>query len=271
MLAQTQPAAEIIIVDDGSTDGTGEILDKKYRNQLLQLEQSNSGVSSARNAGINQASGNWIALLDSDDEWLPNKLEQQLTQIKNHPECVLCHCDEIWIRKGIRVNPMNKHKKSGGDIYVQCLPLCAISPSSVVFKRSLLDIVGYFDEQLPACEDYDMWLKICAQYSVHYLDQQLLLKYGGHEDQLSKQYWGMDRFRIQSLQKILDAGVLPTNKRISTLAMLQQKVQILLNGAKKHQNESLINECQSVIKKYDLQCSNEESPKPESRGLPENE
>ena len=252
VLGQTHSAFEIIVVDDGSTDNTSATLRNKYSDKLVVFQQSNRGVSAARNVGIAHATGNWIALLDSDDEWLPSKLAQQLALIKNHTDCLLCHTDEIWIRNGVRVNAMNKHKKSGGDIYQQCLPLCAISPSSVIFQKQLLDDVGNFDETLPACEDYDLWLRICAQHKVHYLDQKLLVKYGGHEDQLSKKHWGMDRFRIKSLQKMLQLNVLSEDKRASTVATLTKKIHILLNGAVKHNNTALIEECAEAIRAHSL-------------------
>lgn len=252
VLGQTHSAFEIIVVDDGSTDNTSATLRNKYSDKLVVFQQSNRGVSAARNVGIAHATGNWIALLDSDDEWLPSKLAQQLALIKNHTDCLLCHTDEIWIRNGVRVNAMNKHKKSGGDIYQQCLPLCAISPSSVIFQKQLLDDVGNFDETLPACEDYDLWLRICAQHKVHYLDQKLLVKYGGHEDQLSRKHWGMDRFRIKSLQKMLQLNVLSEDKQASTVTTLTKKIQILLNGAIKHNNTALIEECVEAIRAHNL-------------------
>ena len=256
VLGQTHSAFEIIVVDDGSTDNTSATLRNKYSDKLVVFQQSNRGVSAARNVGIAHATGNWIALLDSDDEWLPSKLAQQLALIKNHTDCLLCHTDEIWIRNGVRVNAMNKHKKSGGDIYQQCLPLCAISPSSVIFQKQLLDDVGNFDETLPACEDYDLWLRICAQHKVHYLDQKLLVKYGGHEDQLSRKHWGMDRFRIKSLQKMLQLNVLSEDKRASTVATLTKKIHILLNGAVKHNNTALIEECAEAIRAHNLPIPN---------------
>jgi GT2 family glycosyltransferase len=150
----------------------------------------------------------WIAFLDSDDEWLPHKLERQCEALERHPQYRFCHTDEIWIRRGRRVNPMKKHAKHRGYIFDQCLPLCVISPSSALIHRDLFDRYGTFDPELPVCEDYDLWLRICAREPVLYVDEALLLKFGGHEDQLSQAYWGMDRFRIRALENLIRSGAL---------------------------------------------------------------
>jgi len=252
VLAQSVAADEIIVVDDGSSDNTCTRLQQAFGERITVLSQSNKGVSAARNAGIKSSIGNWIALLDSDDEWLPEKLQQQVHLLERNHNCVLCHTDEIWVRNGVRVNPMLKHKKTGGDIFAQCLPLCAISPSSVLIKKEIFETVGLFDESLPACEDYDLWLRICAAYPVHYLDDKLLIKYGGHEDQLSKKHWGMDRFRIKALHQLLTTTALSPEQRQLTTDMLEQKIHILLNGAIKHHNQELSDECYQLIARHNL-------------------
>jgi len=251
-LAQTTAANEIIVVDDGSTDDTGKMLHRAYGNRVKYLHQSNAGVSAARNNGIQTACSDWIALLDSDDEWLPEKLQRQINAIASVQDCVLNHTDEIWVRNGVRVNPMEKHRKSGGDIFAQCLPLCAISPSSVLIKKDLFNAVGMFDESLPACEDYDLWLRICSTHKVQYLDDKLLVKYGGHEDQLSKKYWGMDRFRIKALEKLLLNSELTIEQTKLATDMLQRKIHILYKGAVKHSNRQLAEECLESISRFDL-------------------
>jgi glycosyltransferase involved in cell wall biosynthesis len=230
VLAQTQPASEIIVVDDGSTDDTAQLLRKHYPS-VRYLQQQNQGVSTARNAGIRTASSAWIALLDSDDAWLAHKLATQCQVLPSNTP--LIHSDELWIRKGVRVNPKKKHGKRGGWIYQHCLPLCAISPSAVLLRRDLFDTVGFFDESLPACEDYDFWLRVCARYPVVYIDEALIVKYCGHDDQLSQRHWGMDRFRVQALEKALIELPLSSNDRAATQAMLIKKLSILLQGAQK--------------------------------------
>jgi GT2 family glycosyltransferase len=130
---------------------------------------------------------------------------------------------------------MNKHAKSGGHIFQRCLPLCVISPSAAMIHRSLLDEVGLFDETLPACEDYDLWLRICARHPVAFVPEPQIVKYGGHADQLSRRHWGMDRFRIQALEKILQCGDLSLEDRSAAILTLTQKAEILANGAEKRE------------------------------------
>jgi glycosyltransferase involved in cell wall biosynthesis len=232
VLDQTFPAQEIIVVDDGSSDDTPKLMAESFP-QCIYLQQSNRGVSAARNLGIATASGDWLAFLDSDDEWLPSKLAAQRETLEQQPDIKICHTEEIWIRNGKRVNQMNKHAKCGGHIFQRCLPLCVISPSSVMIHRSLFDQVGNFDEQLPACEDYDLWLRICATRPVAFVEQPQINKYGGHADQLSQHYWGMDRFRITALEKIIESGVLNDENRSAAVQTLIGKAEILAQGATK--------------------------------------
>lgn len=237
VLAQQFPPQEVIVVDDGSTDSTASLV-QQYSGVTC-LQQSNQGVSAARNTGIKAANSEWIALLDSDDEWLPEKLSEQreaLQQQEESAQALVCHCDEIWIRNGKRVNPMKKHAKTGGNIYPNCLPLCVISPSAVMIHQQVFETIGLFDTGLPACEDYDMWLRVCSRLPVLYVDKPLLKKYGGHPDQLSHKYPAMDRFRIRAMEKIIRAGSLSPEHREMTLDQLRRKFRIFRQGAVKHGN-----------------------------------
>jgi len=249
VLNQKNPVGEIIVVDDGSTDDTAIQVSQNYPNVKL-IRQPNLGVSAARNAGIKQACFEWIALLDSDDTWMPEKISAIQKAQQEQPDILLFHSDEIWIRNGVRVNPMNKHSKFGGWIFEQCLPLCIISPSAAVIHQSLLQSVSYFDESLPACEDYDLWLKVCHQFPVVFLDRPLITKYGGHDDQLSGQFWGMDRFRIRSLERLLEYQPLTRQQYFAAESMLTQKLSILLNGAKKHNNQAVIDEFTPMLDRF---------------------
>lgn len=249
VLAQTLPADEIIVIDDGSTDNTVLMLKSRYPGIKL-MTQDNRGVSAARNAGIEAARHDWIALLDSDDVWHQNKLEIQVQALQDSPEFLICHSDEAWIRNRFWVNQMNKHKKAGGHIFQHCLPLCVISPSAVMIHRLLFDEIGLFDETLFACEDYDLWLRICSRYPVLYIDEALITKHGGHDDQLSRQYWGMDRFRIQALNKIITEAGLSEIDRDAAIKVMIDKINIYLTGAEKHGNTKHVDDFKQLLTKY---------------------
>ena len=247
---------ELIVIDDGSNDGTAEHIDRIYPEVRL-LVQDNHGVSAARNAGLRLAKGEWIALLDSDDSWMPEKISAQFDAI-NQSNLKVCHTQEIWVRNGVRVNQHNKHKKYGGMIYTHCLPLCAMSPSSILIHRDVFSKVGVFDEALPACEDYDLWLRICSAYPVAFVQNPQIYKTGGHADQLSRKHWGMDRFRVAALEKILilaDSNpvhdwLLDQDCVELTRSTLLEKAKILLNGANKHANQQLAQEMARKIERW---------------------
>ena len=249
VLAQTLAPLEIILVDDGSVAGTGALLSDRYPS-VRYLKQENRGVSAARNRGISEARGEWIALLDSDDAWLPGKLAAQWTALETNPGHRLCHTEEIWIRNGRRVNAMKKHAKSGGHIFRQCLPLCVISPSSVLIHRTLFEQLGLFDEQLPACEDYDLWLRVCAREPVLFIPDPQIVKHGGHPDQLSRKHWGMDRFRVRALEKIINSGRLGTSDHIAAIEMLVEKAGILATGSEKRGNDERATHYRMLQRKY---------------------
>ena len=232
VLAQTFKPYEIIIVDDGSKDGTKEWLLQNYPS-VQYIHQPNNGVSSARNKGIQISQGSWIALLDSDDEWMPEKLEYQSRFIEVNRNSSFCHTNEIWIRNGVRVNQMKKHKKYGGDIFKHCLDICRISPSSAIIKKDVFEEVGAFDESLTVCEDYDLWLRVTAKFNILFLDEPLIKKYGGHLDQLSRVPEGIEQYRIRSLEKILSMGSLTETQFRSAKDMLIHKLNIYAKGLKK--------------------------------------
>ncbi|MBT3312279.1 MAG: glycosyltransferase [Desulfobacterales bacterium] len=231
VLAQDYDSFELIVVDDGSTDSTKEILDS-YMDDIIVLHQENKGVSAARNRGIKDSSGELIAFLDSDDLWLPGKLSIQADFFESNPDIMICQTEEIWIRKGIRVNPKKKHKKHSGMIFMESLALCLISPSAVMVRKDLFNKVGMFDETLPACEDYDLWLRVSCRYPAGLIETPLIMKKGGHEDQLSAAP-GLDKFRIQSLKNIIDSDILNKDYYTAAVKTLKGKCTIYASGCKK--------------------------------------
>ncbi|MGB6012363.1 MAG: glycosyltransferase [Desulfobacterales bacterium] len=235
VLAQDFEDFELIVVDDGSTDNTPEVLDA-YRGTIKVFRQKNKGVSAARNRGIAEASGRFIAFLDSDDFWLPQKLSRQVEFFNTTPDALICQTEEVWIRSGARVNPKKRHKKPSGMIFEPSLALCLVSPSAVMIRRSLLEIVGNFDETLPACEDYDLWLRITCRFPVYRIDTPLIIKRGGHEDQLSASF-GLDRFRIKAIKKIMESGFLSKGQYAAAVKTLREKCNIYAAGCRKRGRE----------------------------------
>ena len=246
VLNQTISVNEIIIVDDGSDDGTSEFIHSNYPN-LKYIFQSNSGVSAARNTGIKAASSNWIAFLDSDDAWVTNKIQKQITELELNPEMNFCHSNEIWIRNGREIKQKNTHKKFGGFIFDKCLDKCRISPSTVICRKSLLIKLNGFDEDLAICEDYDLWLRITSNNPVIYIEKPLIIKYGGHQDQLSRNSEGIESYHIKSLEKLLKQDF-HSEHRIAMENMLINKLKIYANGAKKRGRVNIYNK---FIKRID--------------------
>jgi glycosyltransferase involved in cell wall biosynthesis len=235
VMAQNYRDFELIIVDDGSTDNTSDILNS-YHGDILVFRQENRGVSAARNRGIVEASGRFIAFLDSDDLWLPQKLFRQVEFFNKNPDAEICQTEETWIRNGVRVNPKRKHKKPCGMIFEPSLALCLISPSAVMIRRSLFEKVGGFDETLPACEDYDLWLRISCRYPVYLIETPLIIKRGGHNDQLSASP-GLDKFRIKSLNRIIESNLLSKSQYRAAVKTLRQKCMIYSAGCRKRGRE----------------------------------
>ena len=212
------------------------------------------------------AQGEGGGFLDSDDLWEQGKLATQVKWIERHPDLQMVYTDEIWIRNGVRVNPMNKHRKYSGDIFRYCLPLCIVSPSSVLLRAEVLREVGGFDESMPVCEDYDLWLRIAKHYPFHFIAEKLIVKRGGHEDQLSRKYWGMDRWRVYALEKLLqenkldgeqnDRVVLLKENRLKkeqkdlVVTMLIEKCEILINGFGKRGKKSEKEYYRNLVARY---------------------
>ena len=248
VLKQTYNNFKLYIVDDGSTDQTREIL-KAYANdpRVRILKQVNKGVSSARNLAAINSNSPWISFLDSDDEWLPNKLEKQINFLKINTTCLFLHSEEIWIRNGVRVNPKIKHNKNSIDLFKRSLEFCLISPSTVIMKRDLFLKYGQFDEEFIVCEDYDLWIQILAFEEIGFLPEFVTKKYGGHADQLSTKFVAMDYWRIKSMIKLLNKNI-DLAKKDLIVNEIKKKLPILLKGYEKHQNFELHQEVTIWVK-----------------------
>ncbi len=240
---QTFKDFEILVVDDHSTLDIRSVL-KEF--PVRYLKTVGKGVSAARNTGIQASSAEFVAFLDSDDEWTASKLEKQMEYFSLSSSSSIVHTNEIWIREGQTVKQSSKHQKAGGRIFSECTKLCFIAPSSVLIRRSLLERVGNFDESFPVCEDFDLWLRIAAIEDVGFLSEALTIKHGGHKDQLSMQYHSMDLWRIRALAKHLNNQSLTANEQKALRESLMQKCEILMKGFEKHQNFEHLDEVRSV-------------------------
>lgn len=248
VLNQTFKAFELILIDDGSTDETPAAL-ANYASVVTVIRQTNKGVSAARNKGIQSAQGNLVAFLDSDDLWLPEKLAHQFEFFQRHSEAMICQTEEIWIRNGKRINPKKRHRKPSGDIFAPSLELCLVSPSAVMMRKTLFKNIGLFDENLPACEDYDLWLRIACRYPITLIEKQLVVKRGGHADQLSKMA-SLDRYRIQALVKLLKSEALTEEQTKKTQVILSQKAGIYANGCRKRGKLQEAAEYEMLMQEY---------------------
>ena len=250
VLNQTYKNFELIIVDDCSDDETYFSIMPFLKDSRLTYYflKKNHGVSYARNFGIKKSKGELIAFLDSDDYWLPQKLEKQIKFLIER-KLSICQTEEIWIRRGKFVNPKKKHKKIDGDIFEKSLELCIVSPSAVLIKKEVFDKIGYFDEHMPACEDYDLWLRISLHYKVGLLSEKLIVKRNGHDDQLSK-IKGLDRFRIYSLLKLLKNENLTKEKKDKVIKILLKKSKVYFNGCIKRGKKDEAEFYRDIIKRY---------------------
>lgn len=252
VLGQSFKNLELIIIDDGSTDDTQDILNQVTDKRIRYIKQNKSGVSSARNNAAKIAKGSWLCFLDSDDEWLKDKLDLQFTYLKENPSCKILHGEEIWFRNGVRVNPKKKHYKGGGDQFERSLKLCIISPSTVCLEKESFFRLGLFDESFIVCEDYDLWLRYTSQLPVGYISKPLINKYGGHDDQLSSQYKAMDFYRVKAIVKLLKQNSLKDSQIELAKKELIIKSDILIKGYQKHNRIDQLKILKKILNAVDL-------------------
>ncbi len=233
VLAQGGVDFELIVVDDGSTDGTAEALDALRRRSAAQFAIEripNRGPGAARNRGVALARADLIAFLDSDDLWMPGKLAEQIAFMNQQAEFAVSQCEEVWIRRGRRVNPGRRHRKRAGDIFIESLRTCLISPSAVIMRMALFRAMGGFDETMAAAEDYDLWLRILVGHQVGLLDRPLVTRRAGHADQLSATVPAIDRFRILALTKLLGDARVTGARRQAAVSVLGEKCAVYARG-----------------------------------------
>lgn len=280
VIGQTYPHWELHIIDDGSNDGTWMDLLSKLpgwkgkltsfgRNQKsIQVHQTeHRGVSEARNFGITKAEGEWIAFLDSDDEWYPEKLSKQIEFHLTHSEFLFSQTKEVWNKKGNLLEPKGKYQKIAGNFLKESLELCMVTCSSFLAHRETLKSIGLFRSELPVCEDYDLWNRILLKvHSIGLLEEKLMVRYGGHEDQLSNHYQALERFRLYSLlltrEEFRETGewdLIPVESKTLIQKAIESRGETIIQGRTKRGKDinwlqSLMEDFQSekVISKTDL-------------------
>lgn len=227
---QTYKDIQVIVVDDGSDTDVADFL-KPYlgRVEYVRIER-NRGVSYARNVGIQRAKNDYIAFLDSDDIWLPYKIENQFKLMKEEKTFV-SHTDEFWLKNDKFVNQGNKHRKYGGFIFKNILDICRISPSSVLVDKRVFDVCGLFNTRLPVCEDYDLWLRLASAYKVSYVNKKLMVKRSVGQEQLSFVIPNIEYYRLKSLGSFLNREKhLSFSDRSSGVSEFSRKFDLVRNG-----------------------------------------
>jgi glycosyltransferase involved in cell wall biosynthesis len=241
---------ELIVVNDGSEDHgeTQQLLESlsQRESRMSFISTQNKGVSAARNLGVQHAKGEWIAFLDSDDEWLPEKLQVQYQHAVVSGD-VWNQTREIWIRNGTRVNPPKHSIKQGGNLFTSSLERCMITPSSVLIQKNVLEQEGGFDESYPACEDYELWLRLTMRYPIGLVDDNYLIRYGGHSDQLSHKYPAMDQFRIRAMYSLWNKNILSQEQKKILEKVLKQKLNVYQKGCIKRARMEEVEWCQTIL------------------------
>lgn len=248
VLGQEGVDFELIVVDDASTEPADALYQQVEAagHRVLRLTK-NGGPGRARNHGCTVARGEWLAFLDSDDHWLPGKLSHHLASLQASGLSI-GQTDEIWYRDGERVNPPKAHRISGGDLFRRSLRAVCVSSSTVMLERELFERMGGFDESFFVCEDYDLWLRVAATESFDYCPELLVVKYGGHDDQLSRALPAMDRYRILAIVKGLSSefSSLPEEKQEWARFELERKLRILSKGSAKRGMTRVVELCEEI-------------------------
>jgi len=254
VLAQTYPPAELIVVDDGSADGTKEFcmeLSAERPDTFRYLRFAHSGLpGKVRNAGARAAKGEYLAFLDSDDLWKPEKLSRQGAFFEEHPDIHVCHTREIWQRGEKVVSQAGQRHRRSGNLFPDALKKCIIGPSTVMMRRELFEEFDGFREDLEIAEDYELWLRITAKYPVGYIDEPLVIKRGGHPDQLSEKYGQIEIFRIKALLLNLEAGTFSGEQQELAARELVRKCRVYANGCEKRGKSEEARHYREIVKRF---------------------
>lgn len=236
VLNQTCKPHEIIVVDDGSDDGTDTLFPMEG---VTYHKIKHSGFpGEVRNIGVGLSTGDYIAFLDSDDIWLEEKLEKQVSYFKDNPQCKILHTKERWIRDGKVISQKKRKHKRSGDLFKDSLQGCILGPSTVLMTRTLFNNFNGFNPSIEVGEDYDLWLRITDRESICYLDDELIVKHAGHGDQLSFKYGFIEPFKIEVLEDLILNYNLKSQNKLFAIEALENKYEIIINGCLKRGKEA---------------------------------
>ena len=213
VLQQTFTDYELIVVDDASTDDTAERLQGRYGERICYIKKpSNTGPSATRNAGIQMARGIYIAFLDDDDEWLPEKLALQVPILQQNPDVGLVYCGCLLVdERGASVGQVKPEKR--GYIFNDLLHKNHLITSASLIRKELLKKTGGFDETLAACEDWDLWIRISQHCLIEYVEGQLL-RYKVHKLNIHNDMQKMEKNTFMVFDKCLAGIDITTRNRI---------------------------------------------------------
>lgn len=239
VVAQNYLDWECIVIDDGSTPPIE--LNKKYqqdgRIRLYRLGQ-NQGVSAARNYGVKMSNFDWVCFLDSDDQWIGDKLSYQAHFVENNPHLRWQHANEVWLNNDKIISQKEKHHRGKGNQFSRSLDHCVIGASTVCISRDFFEGLGGFDQDLLICEDYELWLRACAREDIGLVPEVLSVKCAGEWPQLSDYTPGIDRWRLLALAKIFSK--LSSEQQSLVKISFNNRWEKFLSGSVKSLDNSLV-------------------------------
>jgi glycosyltransferase involved in cell wall biosynthesis len=214
--AQTFTDIEILVVDDGSTDDTRAVVapyETVSGTPVRYIHQANAGVSAARNKGIAQSRGRYVAFLDADDLWLPQKLERQMAALAANPAAGACHTANFLVDDNL--NPLGEHHCPRVGAVLEDLLFrgnAVGTPSSVVVEKRWLEKTGGFNDAFSHSADWDMWIRLAQHTEFVYVDEPLL-KYRWHANNMSRNVPLIESDTLAALRAAFDDPALPVSLR----------------------------------------------------------
>jgi glycosyltransferase involved in cell wall biosynthesis len=201
-LAQTHARHEIFVVDDGSTDDTPRVL-RRFGDAVRVIHQANGGHVRARNHGAQRASGDWLAFLDADDEWLPEKLEKQLRAAEGDVGLIYTDRENFGEIGRVGTRASTATPLCEGDVFERLLLGNFITVSSVLVRREWFERLGGFDADLLVCEDWDLWLRFSAAGGIVRAVEEALTRYRWHSASMTNNQERMCQGRLRVLERAL--------------------------------------------------------------------